>query len=164
MVLHIPHWLCRGWGPLWRLRQRPYSGAARFATENGEAGSAADAVREHWARQNVSSCSMCSVMSHMSAWEEYIFLPSHQYLHHVACCDFICETLSSMQLMCMQVGQPNSRRVSRRGEREDPQDVRSSADSRQSNASMQTGSQHDPLTDRSRQLRWASTCPHAWLP
>ena len=44
---------CRGWDVLGWLRQEAYTGPAHYATENGEAGSAADDVREHWARRQV---------------------------------------------------------------------------------------------------------------
>ncbi len=36
-------------------RPAAYAGTARYATENGEAGSAADDVREHWTRRQVSN-------------------------------------------------------------------------------------------------------------
>ena len=44
---------CRGWNMLGWLRQEAYTGQAHYATENGEAGSAADDVREHWVRRQV---------------------------------------------------------------------------------------------------------------
>lgn len=53
----------------------------------------------------------------------------------------------------MQAGQQGGRRVGRSSMRDQQQDVRSSADSRQSNASLRQGSEQDPFTDRSRQQR-----------
>ena len=44
---------CRGWDIFGWLRQEAYTGQAHYATENGEAGSAADDVREHWVRRQV---------------------------------------------------------------------------------------------------------------
>ena len=53
----------------------------------------------------------------------------------------------------MQAGQQDGRRLGRSSMRDQQQDVRSSADSRQSNASLRRGSEQDPFTDRSRQQR-----------
>ncbi|CAL5224585.1 g7292 [Coccomyxa viridis] len=93
----------RGWNMFRWQRPAAYTGTARYATENGEAGSAADDVREHWTRR--------------------------------------------------QAGQQDGRRLGRSSMRDQQQDVRSSADSRQSNASLRRGSEQDPFTDRSRQQR-----------
>ena len=62
----------------------------------------------------------------------------------------------------MQAGQQDGRRLGRSSMRDQQQDVRSSADSRQSNASLRRGSEQDPFTDRSRQQRCslATFCAH----
>ena len=65
-------------------------------------------------------------------------------------------------MMFIQAGQQDRRRTGRSSMRDQQQDVRSSADSRQSNASLRRGSEQDPFTDRSRQQRCgpAVSCTH----
>lgn len=70
----------RGWELFGQLRRAPYSGAARYATENGEAGSAADNVREHWARRQVSATpgsALLLALEIKEAWNWHIVLPVH---------------------------------------------------------------------------------------
>ncbi len=159
---------CRGWDLLGLLRQEAYTGPAHYATENGEAGSAADDVREHWARRQVrcqhpslatTSCwSPCVVFLHVVHW------PLHATQHSG------CQTQSAEQAgdrvkftrfmlddhsmaTLQQDGQPEGPRVRRSSAREQRPDLRSSADSRQSDVGGVYVSRQDPLTDRSRQLR-----------